>query len=190
MIQYYKVRMIHDNIRSCKTDIPLPEGYFIANYKDGDHLLWADIEVAAKEFSSIDKALERFSEYVDFKQQLQSRCFFLYNSSGEAIGTSMGWYDNNFNGEKLGRLHWVAIKPEYQGRRLGKPMVAMALKRIQQSHDKAYLSSQTTSWKAINMYLDFGFRPLYFSENCKKAWEMLTEKLKHPGLKQIKGEID
>ena len=69
-------------------------------------------------------------------------------------------------------------------------MVAMALKRIQQSHDKAYLSSQTTSWKAINMYLDFGFRPLYFSENCKKAWEMLTEKLKHPGLKQIKGEID
>lgn len=107
---------------------------------------------------------------------------FLYNPNGEAIGTSMGWYDNDFKGEKLGKLHWIAIKPEYQGKNLGKPLVARAIKRIQESHDKAYLTTQTTNWKAINMYLDFGFRPLYISEDSKGAWKLLADKLKHPRL--------
>ena len=175
--------MIHYDIKKSKVNISLPEGYYFAKYKPGDQLVWADIEAAAGEFSTIESALESFNnEFGDFELQLQSRCFFLYNSKGEAIGTSMGWYDNDFNGKKLGRLHWIAIKPEYQGKHLGKPLVAMAIKRIQESHDQAYLSTKTTSWKAINMYLDFGFKPLYTSADCRKAWSLLAEKLKHPEL--------
>jgi ribosomal protein S18 acetylase RimI-like enzyme len=182
-IKRYRVIMIHDDIKQSKVDISLPEGYYFAKFKSGDESVWADIEVAAGEFQTKDDALKRFhDEFGSFELQLQSRCFFLCNSDGEPVGTSMGWYDNDFNGEKLGRLHWVAIKPEYQGKRLGKPLVAMAVKRIQEFHDKAYLTTQTTSWKAINMYLDFGFRPFYTSEDCKAAWGLLAEKLKHPGL--------
>lgn len=184
MIKYFVVRMIHDDIKSSKADIPLPEGYYFANYKPGDQRQWADIETAAGEFSTREKALERFNnEFGGCELQLQSRCFFLYSPNGDAVGTSMGWYDNDFNGEKIGRLHWIALKPEYQGRHLGKPLVAKAVKRMQESHDKAYLTSQTTGWKAINMYLDFGFMPLYFSEDCRIAWKLLAEKLKHPRLK-------
>jgi len=184
MIKYYKVRMINNDIGNCKLDMPLPKGYYFVNYRDNnDQLVWADIEMAAGEFSTVDKALEKFKrEFGDHKEELQSRCYFLYSPDGEPVGTATGWFDNLFNRQEYGRLHYVAIKPEYQGKHLAKPLVAMALKRIQQSHDKAYLTSQTTSWKAINMYLDFGFRPLYFSEDCKEAWKLLEEKLKHPAL--------
>lgn len=179
MIKYYRVRMIHDHIRSSNIHIPLPDGYYFRNFKDGDQEIWAQIETAAGEFSSIDKALKRFThEFAGFEAELESRCFFLCDSSNDrVIGTSMGWYGNEVSDEIIGRLHWVAIHPDYQGRKLGKPLVARAIERIQQSHTKAYLTSQTTSWKAINMYLDFGFRPLYMSDDCSKAWELLSEKL-------------
>jgi len=178
MIKYYKVRMIHDDIRRINTDISLPHGYYFRNFMDGDQEIWAHIETTAGEFSSIDKALKRFTdEFTGFESELRSRCFFLCDSNDRTIGTSMGWYGEDLNGEIIGRLHWIAIHPDYQGKKLGKPLVAMAIKRMQQSHTKAYLTSQTTSWKAINMYLDFGFKPFYFSHDCKKAWELLANKL-------------
>lgn len=183
-MEYYRVRMLHEDVKSSNTNIPLPEGYYFRNFRDGDQETWAEIETAAGEFNSKDKALQRFNdEFKGFESELESRCFFLCDSNGQAIGTAMGWYGNDYNGETIGRLHWIAICPSHQGKKLGKPLVAKAIKRIQQSHDKAYLTSQTTSWKAINMYLDFGFRPLYTYSDCEKAWELLAHKLKHPALK-------
>ena len=178
MIKYFKVRMIHNNIREVNTNIPLPQGYYFRNFKDGDQEIWAQIETAAGEFSSIYKALKRFRyEFTGFETELRSRCFFLCDRNDRAIGTSMGWYGQDLNGEIIGRLHWIAIHPDYQGKKLGKPLVARAIKRMQQSHAKAYLTSQTTSWKAINMYLDFGFVPSYTSDDCKIAWKLLASKL-------------
>lgn len=178
MIKCYRVIMFHDHIRSVNTNIALPDGYYFRNFKDGDQEIWAGIETAAGEFSSIDKALKRFTdEFSGFESELQSRCFFLCDSNDRVIGTSMGWYGKEVSEEIIGRLHWVAIHPDYQGRKLGKALVARALKRIQQSHARAYLTSRTTNWKAINMYLDFGFKPLYTTPDCEKAWHLLAKKL-------------
>ena len=183
MVKYYRIRMIHNDLNNSNVDIPLPEGYYFRNFQAGDESIWADIETAAGEFTSKDKALERFmEEFGGLEAELATRCFFLYDENDKPIGTSMGWYDEDFNGEKIGRLHWIAICPSHQGRGLGKPLVARAIKRMQESHQQAYLTSQTTSWKAIHMYLDFGFRPLYTFEDCPKAWELLADKLKHPAL--------
>ena len=174
--------MIHKDLRGIKFDTILPPGYYFRNFRDGDIDIWVDIEKASGEFVTIKDAIKRFrDEFDDLKEELESRCFFLCNEIGEPVGTAMGWF-GDLHGEKLGRLHWISIKPEYQGRRLGKPLVAKAMERIQKSHDKAYLTSQTTSWRAINMYLDFGFQPLYIDDNCKKAWMLLKKKLGHPSL--------
>ncbi len=174
--------MIHRDLTGMKFDTSLPEGYYFRNFKDGDIGVWADIERSAGEFTNIQSALTRFNEeFEGLEPELRSRCFFLCNDRDDAIGTAMGWY-GNFDGEDMGRLHWIAIKPQYQGKKLGKPLVAKAMARIQKSHNRAYLTSQTTSWKAINMYLDFGFEPLYTVEDDKKAWVLLRDKLGHPAL--------
>jgi hypothetical protein len=49
-------------------------------------------------------------------------------------------------------------------------------------YPKAYLTSQTTSYPAINIYLDLGFRPWIETNQDKIAWGLLKDLLKHPAL--------
>ena len=185
-MKYYKVKMINNNIRDVKTDTTLPPGYYFRNYREGDEKIWAYIEAGAGEFKDEKAALERFeNEFGESKADLKERCFFLCHEEAGPIGTSMAWYNLDFHGEEYGRLHWVAIHPDFQGRKLARPLIAKAIEKLQSLHDKAYLTSQTTSWIAIKIYLDFGFVPLLESPDCKEAWRLLALKLKHPALSEF-----
>ena len=60
-------------------------------------------------------------------------------------------------------------------------MLSYALSVLAQYHDRAYLTTQTVSWKAVNMYLSFGFRPVKRSdddEDFDTAWALIYEQLK------------
>ncbi|MCY1029022.1 GNAT family N-acetyltransferase, partial [Mammaliicoccus sciuri] len=76
----------------------------------------------------------------------------------------------------LGRIHFVAIKPEYQGKKLSKPLLSAALnKLIELGHKEVFLTTQTTSYPAINMYLNYGFEP-YDPDNAdQKGWLMMED---------------
>jgi ribosomal protein S18 acetylase RimI-like enzyme len=113
---------------------------------------------------------------------LGKRCVFLENSNNECVGTAMGWFDDSFFRAGYGRVHWVGIKPEFQGKGLAKPLVSEVMDIIKKYHSKAYLTTQTESYKAIKIYLDFGFKPFIKDETCPKAWKMLADFLKHPNL--------
>ena len=110
---------------------------------------------------------------------MEERCLFLENEAGETIGTTTAWYgDLKGDGKIRGRIHWVGIVPEYQGRGLSKPMLSKAMNLLARRHDEFYLTSQTTSWQAINMYLNYGFEPVRMDENYDAAWSMMEEKLR------------
>jgi ribosomal protein S18 acetylase RimI-like enzyme len=95
------------------------------------------------------------------------------NSEGKYIGTAMAW-SGDIDGEEQGSLQWVSIIPEYQGKKLVKPLVFTVLKKIAEYSNKCYLDTQTTSWRAINMYDGFGFKPYMKTEQDEKAWELLS----------------
>jgi len=67
--------------------------------------------------------------------------------------------------------------PEYQGRKLSKPLSAKARKVLSEYHDSAYLTSQTTRYQAVNMYLNFCFKPYVTNETAIEAWKLLEEAL-------------
>ena len=173
------------NISELAKTYPIPEKFCIRNYRKGEENLWAEIETAAGEFKSEKEALERFkNEFGLYRDDMGKRCFFVINKeSNKAIGTTTAWYNNNFNGQHYGRIHWVGIHPDFQGRKLAKPMLATAMMCLAKYHDKAYLTSQTTSYKAINMYLDFGFVPEIMSDECEKAWKIIEDVLDRKILK-------
>lgn len=75
------------------------------------------------------------------------------------------------------KMHWVGVVLEYQGRGLSKPMLSRAMEILAGHHDEFYLTSQTTSWQAVNMYLNFGFEPVRLDENYDAAWSLMEEKL-------------
>ena len=169
-------------MRTSSNEIPkyeLPEGYRFRMFRDGDQELWANIETRVDEFKTEDDALERFErEFGDYIHEMEERCLFIETVSCEAIGTTTAWYgDLKGDGHIRGRIHWVGVVPEYQGRGLSKPMLSRAMDILAARHDEFYLTSQTTSWQAINMYLNFGFEPVRLDENYDTAWSMMEEML-------------
>jgi ribosomal protein S18 acetylase RimI-like enzyme len=196
-------------------DLPrfdLPEGYWIRTFRIGDEWSWARIEAAAAEFDRPGRARDHFArEFGDHLTEVSRRCHFLLNRQGEFIGTATAWFGTppgrashrvdlaprgggrssgppTMGHEPVGRLHWVAISPESQGRGLAKPLVSAAMSRMAQFHRSAYLTTQTTSFVAIKVYLDFGFVPHIVTTLHRRGWRMMAETLGHPALSSWKGD--
>jgi len=158
-------------------------GYGCRLFRPGDEAAWAEIESAAGEFASEGAAREHFArEFGPFEDDLMHRCLLLEAPDGRAVGTTTAWYGDTLPGGPQGRLHWVAIHPEHQGRRLARPLVCAALRILAQHHDRAYLTSQTSSARAIGIYLDLGFEPYLDTPRADEAWRMLAESTHHPAL--------
>lgn len=195
-------------VRDTLTDLPrypIPEGYSIRKFKGGEGPLWAEIGAAAGNFGDLAAAQERFNvEFSEPVEDMESRCFFVvHDETDRAVGTAMAWYDPNFDdgsgrspsrpecddgsGRSLsrpayGRVHWVAIIPDFQGKRLAKPLLSAVLSRLAESHTKAVLGTQTFRKPAVRLYLDLGFRPFPKLPTCPQAWKELAEEFKHPAL--------
>jgi GNAT superfamily N-acetyltransferase len=184
MPEVIPITMVRDSLDGLP-DYPLPEGYSIRTFKRGDGPLWAEIGASAGNFDSLDAAVEQFDKgLAEPVEDMGSRCFFLvHNESNRAVGTAMAWYDPAFvEGENYGRVHWVAIVPEFQGKGLAKPLMSVVLKRLAESHTKAVLGTQTFRKAAVSLYLDLGFVPYFKRETCPQAWADLAVELGHPAL--------
>jgi ribosomal protein S18 acetylase RimI-like enzyme len=178
--------MIHRNPAAAPS-LALQAGFTFAGYRPGDERAWAEIETGAGEFECTERALEQFRrEFGGYKRELNERCIFILNESGLAVGTAMAWFNDSFQGERFGRLHWVGIIPAYQGLKLGKPLVSRAMAVLSARHDRVYLTTQTESIRAIKIYLDFGFRPLIADDAHLEAWKQLARALPHPALRDFR----
>ena len=171
-IEYIPIVMYRPHLN----DLPpvvLPEGFRIRTFRYGDIANWSRIETAVGEFPTEQHA-ERYFER-EFGPQIDlmsDRSFMLETADGEAIGTTTAWM-GTFQGEPMGKIHWVAIEPAYQGRGLAKPLLATALHRLALDHQRAYLETQTTSYRAVGLYLKFGFEPVIETESDRRAWEIV-----------------
>jgi GNAT superfamily N-acetyltransferase len=173
-------------IRPDMADIPqhpLPEGFSIRNYRPGDEEAWVAIHELADQYNRIT----RLTFEAEFGWDLPSfadRGFFLDAPDGRTIGTASAWYDSNFLGELAGRVHWVAIVPEYQARGLSKPLLSAVMNRLAESHDRVFLTTSSARIAAMRLYLDFGFRPLIRSPQCESGWAEVRKWIAHPLLEE------
>jgi len=159
-LPYYKVYMVR-KAGTPVPDFPLPEGYKFTMYKDGDEVDWARIEASVDEFESEFAALLRFKEdFIPKKEELYRRCLFIETNDGKKVATANAWW-SYVDDERRAWLHWVSVTPDYQGLGLGKAItsrVTQLLLEIEGDVD-FYLSTQTWSYKAINIYKQFGYEP-------------------------------
>jgi len=157
---------------------PLPPGYSYRGFREGDEELWARIETSAGEFASAEEANEHFRrEFGQHQLELRDRCLFIERENGEPVGTVMAWYGALLPGGTAGRLHWVGIRKEYQGRGIGKPLVSQAMELLSSRYDRAYLTTHSKSLVAIKIYLDFGFLPYIREEIEQKEWVEIAKQL-------------
>ncbi len=148
--------------RKSNTPLPpvvLPEGYSFVPFQAGDEKAWAQIETSVLEFDSEIDALLYFQKtYLPYLAELERRCIFIQSDAGEKVATATAWW--NYTGNRRDPwVHWVAVKPHYQGKGLGKAIVAEIVRRmVEMEGDRDfYLHTQTWSHKAIKIYQKAGF---------------------------------
>jgi ribosomal protein S18 acetylase RimI-like enzyme len=153
--------------------VPLPAGFQLRGYQEGDQEIWRQIHLAADRFNEIPPSLFA-QQFGSEATMLNQRQLYLLEESGQVIGTGTAWFNDNFQGQRFGRIHWVALLPERQGRGLAKPLMSALCRRLRElGHTRAYLSTSSARVPAIRLYRQFGFIPLAEDEQQAAAWRRL-----------------
>ena len=161
-----------------------PEGFSIRPMQLDEGPLWTDIQRDAEEHFGISNELFR-REFGHDLQAIRWRCFIITNSKGSGVGTISAWYNRNFRGEDYGRIHWVAVRPAYQRRGLGKAGLSFALNKLAQWHNRCYLDTSIERLPALKLYLDFGFMPDLYNDREAEKWLIVKDRMKHPSLEKV-----
>lgn len=183
-IKYFELLMKYDDIHNYKK-YELPEGFHYEFYKPGDEEEWVNIHIESGEFTSIEKGLKHFHDFYDsFIEELSKRCVFIVDDiTGEKVGTATISLLSDPEYGYNGAVDWVAIKKRYQGRHLAKPLISKFMEIANDvGHDKLILHTQTTTWLAGKLYLDYGFEILNKEE--KLGWSILKTLTNHPKLSE------
>lgn len=147
------VVMVRDNVRDLP-DWPLPEGYTIRPIVIEDIGLWSDVWNDAEDGRTYSHDHFR-SQFGHDQKLIAERCLLLVDPRGVVVGTTSAWFKDKPDG--MGLIHWVAIRPAYQGKGLAKPLMAEAMKRLALYHDRMMLKTQAHRLPAIALYLRCGF---------------------------------
>lgn len=186
-ISYYELMLEGD--LSNIPELPLPEGYRYAFFQEGDRDDWIAIEQSAKEFSCYEEGLNAWTRYYAGKEQeLTDRMVFVLNGAGERIATATAFYDvRGLDQSGAGWLHWVAVKREWQGKGLSKPLISHVCQVMKAlGYTRAKIPTQTTTWLACKVYLDLGFRPIEKNFiRCRDGWRIVKRLTDHPALADL-----
>jgi len=182
-LEYHELLMTLDNIESIKLDSKLPEGFKYVFYSDEkDKIEWAKIHISSGEFTSYKRTFNYFDIfYKEFENELNKRCFFI-EYKGKKIATATISPSNEYGYSCV--IDWLAIKKEYQGYKLSKPLIYKCLEVAKElGNNKILLHTQTHTWLAAKLYLDIGFNPFY--ANDTKGWKILKTITNHDKLNKI-----
>ena len=165
----------------------LPEGYEFVAYEPGMIDKWVDIQLSSKHILEKTEGELYFKEvFLQNEDLLKAFMVFIKDESGDLVGTGSIWEGKYFpeDKDKKYRLHWIAIDPKHGGKGLAKALVSKLLSIFKDKKlgEGLYLSTQTCSYIAIKIYLDFGFKP-YDLENNQRGWKIVFDKLKIDCLK-------
>jgi len=147
-----------------------PAGFSIRFWRSGDEAAWLRIHETAEPWRAVSPELYGRAFGRD-AALLRQRQIFLLNPAGKEIGTATAWFDDDFQGGRWGRVHWVAVTPEWQGRGLSRPLMTRVCRCLKESgHDRAYLKTSSARTAALRLYLRFGFAPWIAGAEEEKAW--------------------
>ncbi|WP_127530111.1 GNAT family N-acetyltransferase [Paenibacillus kobensis] len=164
----------------------LPSGYSIVTFQSGDEEAWGEIEASVLEFADKDAATEYFANnYLPYKDELARRTMFIQAHDGEKVATFTAWW--NYTGVRRHPfVHWVAVKPPFQGQGLGKAIIAAGVKHMIDIEGDRLMYIPTSTWahKAIRLYRWAGFEverhepaPGGFENQTAQALQVLKERM-------------
>jgi len=171
-VDLIRVRMVCRDLTRVPT-IPVPDGFHLRTYQPGDADHWTRIHLDAEPYHAITPATfhEKFGRN---DLRLMQRQLYCCTSDGLPIGTATAWFDDDYYGESWGRVHWVAVMREFQGRGLGRALVSRTCRLlVELGHLRAYLATQAGRVRAMKIYRSLGFEPDIRTDQDREAWEFV-----------------
>lgn len=171
----------------------LPAGYQFCGYQPGDEEAWAALQVAVGQMENQATARQIFQEVflsVAAEEQITKKCLFVKNQADQIVATASLWHGEHF-GTSMQRIHYVAVAEQEAGKGIAKAMLTKLLNLYHElglQQEFLYLTTQTESYVAIQLYLTFGFVPYcgvkppnfklaHYQEQTPKAWAMIRAKI-------------
>ena len=164
-------------------EIPLPKGYTMRNYKEGDKRKWVDLYNRIDDY--IDIIPQHFDESFGDNHQLISKSMFFLCFKGKEIGTVTDWPEDDIGGAVTGRLHWIGVDKNHRGKHLGAALVSFILKKMRERGcESCILGTGERRIAALNMYFEFGFLPYVYTDkhspmqDQKESWKRVKENIR------------
>ena len=152
----------------------LPEAFGLRWYHPGDEQHWIAVHDLADLYNRTDATVFR-EQFGEAEEALPERQCYLVSPNGRFVGTATAWFGEFPEGTPRGRVHWVAIVPEFQGRGLAKPLLSTVCSRLRElGCESAYLTTDTARIPALNLYWLFGFVPNLDTRKDRGAWQRLA----------------
>src|SRR5437660_3734061 len=126
--------------------VVVPEGYRLRHYRAGDEQAWVDLVNAAfsTEKRTFDPLVRESFEREFPVSKGESREWILLAErieDGALAGTTAAW-EAEFEGRRMGLVHWVAVDPAHRGKRLGEALLAAALHAMRaRGHTEVFLNT-------------------------------------------------
>jgi GNAT superfamily N-acetyltransferase len=157
--------------------VRLPEGFTVTWFQPGWETQWLEIQMLADPEGGVGPETHAKC-FGAAPHELPRRQAFLIDPHGRPVGTATAWFDYRYQGRSWGRLHWVAVLPEFQGRRLGQAMLSVVCERMRSLHpEMAFLRTAAHRSAAIAVYLKFGFVPEAATPEEAARWRQALEHL-------------
>lgn len=183
-IPYIDVLMVKTDTKTYPY-FELPEGFVLTGFRPGYETEWAKLMFESNQTDTLKEAEDIFEkEFLSSPELLPKQCLFALDKNGRVAAVASLWHGKHF-GESFQRIHWVATRLEYQGMGLAKALLTKLFDVYNELgyNGFIYLTSQTWSYKALNIYYKFGFKP-FMDENpvawnnkAKEAWDIIEKKI-------------
>ncbi len=173
-----QLSMRRENLEGLREQ-PLPEGYALRSYREGDAKAWCAImnESIGKGWTG-----ERFGEEMLDPSQFDPEGLFFITCEDNPIATAASWRDS-VGEREIGRVHMVGVLKAHRGKKLGRVLTLKVLHYLKQhGFRSAELSTDDSRLPAIRIYLDCGFEPNLIHKSHRARWAEVYEALGIPAI--------
>jgi GNAT superfamily N-acetyltransferase len=153
----------------------------IRGCQSGDEIAWRRIQTEADHYNTITTSLFAHQFGTNLSEH-SSRILFAVSPNGEAVGTSAAWWRTSPS-DIWGRVHWVAVLPEWERRGIGHRLLVATCHRLKElGHKKAFLTTSPVRLEALHLYLSLGFFPRVSGPSDREIWHEIASSLGDPAL--------
>lgn len=133
-----------------------PQPFYIRNCQKNEYVIWKELHIDNDdEYEAYNQILEEYfyKVYKRNENLFFEKCKFICDENNRPVATCLIW---KAYGE-ITSVHWLKVKKEFENKGLGRAILSSVLKDTPKSEFPILLHTHPTSYKAIRLYLDFGF---------------------------------